>query len=66
VPFLVKDLYTPVKGWPMTNGSRWFGRRVSEDDDELVRRYLGPAGLFVVTEETGWFVVGLSINKEAL
>ena len=21
VPFLVKDLYTPVKGWPMSNGS---------------------------------------------
>ncbi|MBY0276655.1 amidase [Candidatus Binatia bacterium] len=39
VPFLVKDLYTPVKGWPMSNGSRWFGRRISEDDDELVRRY---------------------------
>jgi hypothetical protein len=35
-------------------------------DYELVRRYLGPAGLFVVTEETGWFVVGLSVNKEAL
>jgi amidase len=39
VPLLVKDLYTPVRGWPMSNGSRWFGRRVSEDDDELVRRY---------------------------
>jgi len=39
VPFLVKDLYCPVAGWPMTNGSRWFGRRISEQDDELVRRY---------------------------
>lgn len=34
-------------------------------DYELVRRYLGPAGLFVVTEETGWFVVGVTVNKEA-
>lgn len=39
VPFLVKDLYCPVAGWPMSNGSRWFGRRISEQDDELVRRY---------------------------
>jgi len=39
VPFLVKDLFCPVAGWPMTNGSRWFGRRISEHDDELVRRY---------------------------
>jgi amidase len=23
----------------MSNGSRWFGRRISEEDDELVRRY---------------------------
>lgn len=39
VPFLVKDLHTPVAGWPMTDGSRWRGRRISEHDDELVRRY---------------------------
>lgn len=32
-------------------------------DYELVRPYLGPAGLFVVTEETGWFVVGLTVNE---
>ncbi|MBX3412206.1 MAG: hypothetical protein KF708_05760 [Pirellulales bacterium] len=34
-------------------------------DYELVRPYLGPAGLFVVTEETGWFVVGATVNKSA-
>jgi len=39
VPFLVKDLYCPVAGWPMSNGSRWFGRRISEEDDAIVRRY---------------------------
>jgi amidase len=39
VPFLIKDLYCPVAGWPMTNGSRWFGRTISTEDDELVRRY---------------------------
>lgn len=34
-------------------------------DYELVRPYLGPAGLFVVTEETGWFVVGLTVNESS-
>jgi amidase len=47
VPFLVKDLYCPVAGWPMTNGSRWFGRHVSDHDDELVRRYRG-AGMVLL------------------
>lgn len=39
VPFLVKDLLCPVKGWPMTNGSKWFGPKIAEKDDELVVRY---------------------------
>ncbi|HEY8515531.1 MAG TPA: amidase family protein [Candidatus Binatia bacterium] len=40
VPFLVKDLYCPVAGWPMSNGSRWFASApASAEDDELVRRY---------------------------
>jgi len=40
VPFLVKDLYCPVAGWPMSNGSRWFASAPpSPEDDELVRRY---------------------------
>jgi len=40
VPFLVKDLYCPVAGWPMSNGSRWFASAPpSPEDDELVARY---------------------------
>jgi amidase len=39
VPFLIKDLGCPVKDWPMTNGSKWFGPKKSDRDDELVTRY---------------------------
>jgi hypothetical protein len=31
---------------------------------EAVRRYLGPAGTFVVTEKDGWFVTGFMLSKE--
>ena len=34
-------------------------------DFEMVRRYLGPAGLAVRSEENGWFVIGFTLNKEA-
>jgi hypothetical protein len=32
---------------------------------EMVRRYLGPAGLTATTEADGWFVTGFTLNKEA-
>jgi amidase len=38
VPFLIKDLYYPVAGMPMTNGSAFVGRQVSADDDPYVTR----------------------------
>jgi len=32
-------------------------------DYDVVRRYLGPAGVYVVTEEDGWFVEGFLLSK---
>ncbi|MFO7964874.1 MAG: amidase family protein [Desulfobacterales bacterium] len=39
VPFLIKDIDLPVKGWPMTNGSAFLAGNVSQYDAELTRRY---------------------------
>jgi amidase len=39
VPFLIKDINLPVKGWPMTNGSAFLKGYVSPADGELVKRY---------------------------
>jgi len=33
-------------------------------DYEVVRRYLGPAGTVVVSEDTGWIITGITLNKE--
>ncbi len=35
-------------------------------DYDAVRRYLGPAGGFVVTEPNGWFVTGFMLNKKMM
>ncbi|REJ93163.1 MAG: hypothetical protein DWQ35_10810 [Planctomycetota bacterium] len=32
-------------------------------DFQIVRRYLGPAGFFVDSEESGWFVTGVFLSK---
>ena len=34
-------------------------------DFQMVRRYLGPAGLAVRSEDDGWFLIGFTLNKEA-
>ncbi len=34
-------------------------------DYDSVRRYLGPAGTYAVSEEDGWFFKGLMLSKEA-
>ena len=39
VPFLIKDMDTPVAGWPMTDGSAFLANHRSQSDCELVRRY---------------------------
>ena len=33
---------------------------------DAVRRYLGPAGTFVVTEKDGWTITGFMLNKEMM
>ncbi len=35
-------------------------------DFQAVRRYLGPAGLFMRSEQDGWYTTGLLLNKHAL
>jgi hypothetical protein len=35
-------------------------------DFQVVRRYLGPAGLFMRSEQDGWYASGLLLNKHAL
>jgi len=32
---------------------------------EMVRRYFGPAGLIVRSEDDGWFIAGATLNKQA-
>jgi len=33
-------------------------------DYEVVRRHLGPAGVFAVTENDGWFIKGFTLPKK--
>lgn len=47
VPFLIKDLLTPIRGVPMSNGSKVLMNFVPDHDSELVRRYKR-AGLIIV------------------
>jgi amidase len=47
VPFLIKDIELPVKGWPMTNGSALLNGYVTNFDCELTRRYRS-AGVVLV------------------
>lgn len=47
VPFLIKDLGTPVKGWPRTSGSMFAQVAADPEDAELVKRYRA-AGVVLV------------------
>ena len=44
--------------------SQFDGRTLPEF--EKVEHYFGPAGMFVTTEETGWFAVTFVVNKQVL
>ena len=33
---------------------------------QMVRRYLGPAGMFAVSHEDGWSITGCFLSKETL
>lgn len=35
-------------------------------DYQIVRRYLGPAGLFVKSRDEGWFVTGIMVSKQQM
>ncbi len=39
------------------------GSKMPEFD--MVRRYLGPAGMTATTEADGWFLTGFTLNKQA-
>ncbi|MCA8900909.1 MAG: amidase [Hyphomonas sp.] len=44
VPYLIKDIASPVAGWPQTSGSKFLGDVVAEQDGALTKR-LREAGL---------------------
>ena len=62
VPYLIKDLHAPVKGMPLTNGSRFFKGMVFDFDSTLVAR-LRAAG-FVFLGRTNSPEFGLSASTE--
>ncbi|MFC0303872.1 amidase [Rhizorhabdus histidinilytica] len=51
VPFLLKDITTHRRGWPMTSGSLVMRDQVSSFDSEVVKRYLA-AGLVLFGRTT--------------
>ncbi len=54
MPFLIKDLGTPVAGWPRTDGSRFVAGTVDAEDGELTRRF----------REAGVVLIGKSNTPE--
>ncbi len=62
MPYLVKDLYAPVRGLPLTNGSRMFPAQVPPFDSTLIAR-LRAAG-FVFIGRTSSPECGLSASTE--
>ncbi len=62
VPYLLKDLYAPYSGQPMTNGCRFFDGAVARADSTLVSR-LRQAGL-VIFGTTNSSELGLHISTE--
>lgn len=62
VPYFIKDLHAPVKGMPLTHGSRLFAGNVMDFDSETVVR-LRRAGL-VVLGRTASPEFGMSASTE--
>jgi hypothetical protein len=48
----------------ITRESQFDGKTLPEF--EKVEHYFGPAGMFVTTEDTGWFAVTFVVNKQVL
>ncbi|MBI1188806.1 MAG: amidase, partial [Alphaproteobacteria bacterium] len=66
VPFLIKDLHAPVRGWPMSNGSRFGASRVMDEDDEYVARCRA-AGLVILGKtNTPEYGIGGTTEGQAL
>ena len=62
VPYLIKDLHAPVRGMPLTHGSRLFAGDVHDFDSETVAR-LRRAG-FVLLGRTASPEFGMSASTE--
>ena len=62
VPYFIKDLHAPVKGMPLTHGSRLFADNVFDFDAELVAR-LRRAG-FVIAGRTNAPEFGMNVSTE--
>ena len=62
VPYFIKDLHAPVKGMPLTHGSRLFADNVFDFDAELVTR-LRSAG-FVIAGRTNAPEFGMNVSTE--
>jgi len=62
VPYLIKDLHAPVKGMPLTHGSRLFAGQVHDFDAETVAR-LRRAG-FVIIGRTNSPELGMNVTTE--
>lgn len=55
VPFLIKDMDTPVAGWPLANGSAFLRDYRCPEDSELVRRYRAAGVVFLGRTNTPEF-----------
>lgn len=64
VPYLIKDLFAPVRGLPLTHGSRLFAGNVMDFDAETVAR-LRRAG-FVILGRTNSPEFGLNVTTEPM
>ena len=62
IPYFIKDLHAPVKGMPLTHGSRLFAGQVFDFDSETVAR-LRRAG-FVLMGRTNSPEFGMNVSTE--
>ncbi|NWG53663.1 MAG: amidase [Hydrogenophilaceae bacterium] len=65
-PFLIKDLHTPVTGWPMSNGSRFGGRPIMGEDDDYVARCRAAGLILIGKTNTPEYGIGGTTEGQAL
>lgn len=66
VPFLIKDLHAPVKGWPMSNGSRFGGSPIMDEDDEYIARCRSAGLVLLGKTNTPEYGIGGTTEGQAL